>query len=154
MKAGRPIGSYSTAWGKRLNYRATHCPKGHKYSDATDETTFYRKDGARVCRICYRERKSKFYRSYLYALTLDAFHAMVAAQGNRCLICKRAPEHDETLTVDHDHTTGEIRGLLCGPCNRGLGSFGDNASRLRTAIEYLARFDRSREVVEPGLDSA
>ena len=139
MKAGRPIGSFSTAWSKRLKYRATHCPKGHKYSDVPDETTFYRKDGARGCRVCYRERRSKVYRRYLYALTIEDFRAMVASQSNRCLICKRSPEPDDTLTVDHDHITGEVRGLLCGPCNRGLGSFGDDTGRLEAAIAYLAR---------------
>ena len=138
VKAGRPIGSYSIAWPKRLNYRATHCPRGHQYSDKTDETTFYRQDGARACRICYRTRKSKFYRRYLYALTLQDFQLMVEAQDNRCLICERRPEANETLTVDHDHATGKIRGLLCGPCNRGLGSFADDAGRLRVAIAYLS----------------
>jgi hypothetical protein len=139
VKAGRPIGSYKTAYTKRLNYRKTHCPKGHRYSDKTDETTVYRQDGARVCRICYRERKSRLYRQYLYSLTIEAYSAMVAKQHNRCPICLRVPAADERLAVDHDHQTGAIRGLLCGPCNRALGGFGDDLPRLRRATAYLER---------------
>src|SRR5256885_186478 len=111
VKAGRPVGSYRTAYTKRLKYRKSQCPKGHTYSDKTDETTVYRQDGARVCRICYRERKSRLYRRYLYALTIEAYEAMVVKQRNRCPICRRTPEADERLAVDHDHATGAIRGL-------------------------------------------
>lgn len=143
MKSGRPVGSYTTAWTKRLKYRKTHCPRGHAYSDKTDETTFYTKAGARVCRICYRSRKSKFYRRYLYGLTVSDFEQIVARQNNTCLICHRQPGPDETLTVDHDHETGALRGLLCGPCSRGLGSFGDDVTRLRAAIAYLTTSRRS-----------
>src|SRR5258708_5990566 len=137
VKAGRPIGSYRTAYTRRLKYRKTHCPKGHKYSDTTDETTVYRPDGARVCRICYRERKGRLYRQYLYALTIEAYEAMVVKQHNRCPICLSAPATDERLAVDHDHVTGAIRGLLCGPCNRALGGLANDVQRLRRAIAYL-----------------
>jgi hypothetical protein len=139
VKAGRPIGSYRTAYTKRLNYRKTHCPKGHEYSDVTDETTVYRKDGARVCRVCYRERKRGLYRRYLYSLTMEEYRTMLERQRHMCMICGRVPEADETLAVDHDHRTGAIRGLLCGPCNRALGGFGDDVGRLRAAVAYLER---------------
>jgi hypothetical protein len=51
-----------------------------------------------------------------------------------CHICRK----ETRLTVDHDHSTGVIRGFLCNPCNRGLGDFLDNPESLRRAIAYLA----------------
>lgn len=57
------------------------------------------------------------------------------ADGNFwCDICLISPTH---LEVDHDHATGLIRGLLCGPCNTGLGMLRDSVINLQRAIEYL-----------------
>ena len=72
-----------------------------------------------------------------YGLTPEQYEQMRAEQGG-CAICGR---DDETLCVDHDHTTGEVRGLLCSRCNRGLGLLGDHLSGLQSAVRYLA--DRS-----------
>lgn len=61
---------------------------------------------------------------------------MVADQNGRCAICERhmSPPH-----IDHDHATGRVRELLCGPCNQGIGSLGDNVDRVQRALEYLTR---------------
>jgi hypothetical protein len=60
-------------------------------------------------------------------------------QGGKCAICKRELVWpDKNTNVDHDHSTGKIRGILCGKCNRGLGSFQDDASILRRAVKYLS----------------
>lgn len=71
-----------------------------------------------------------------YGLTLDAYHAMVEAQGERCPTCRDAPA---VLTVDHCHKTGKVRGLLCHHCNRMLGLAKDRAPVLRAAIRYLKK---------------
>lgn len=60
------------------------------------------------------------------------------AQGNLCAIC----ETDvgglwRDLNIDHDHATDTVRGLLCDPCNKGLGFFKDNPENLQKAINYL-----------------
>jgi Recombination endonuclease VII len=74
-----------------------------------------------------------------YGLTLDPYDARVRAQGGRCAICRQLPNgmYNHRLHVDHDHTTGRVRGLLCGNCNSGLGSFKDDPLRLHSAITYL-----------------
>ena len=61
---------------------------------------------------------------------------MLEAQGGVCWICEKPPRARQ-LAVDHDHDTGEIRGLLCTNCNLALGNFKDSPERLRKAIEYL-----------------
>jgi len=62
------------------------------------------------------------------------FEAMRDAQSGVCLICKRTPD---MFVVDHDHRTGAVRGLLCGPCNRALGHFSDRPELCLAAAEYL-----------------
>lgn len=71
----------------------------------------------------------------LYGITLEDYDEMFAAQGGMCAICNQPSI--KNLSVDHEHATGAIRGLLCGPCNFGLGHFRDNTDFLAAAIEYL-----------------
>lgn len=71
-----------------------------------------------------------------YGLTLEDFAALSESQGGGCAICKKVSEN-RTLHVDHDHNTGKVRGLLCTPCNIGLGLFRDNVSLMEIAIRYL-----------------
>jgi|SRR6266702_756529 len=87
-----------------------------------------------------RKRWSHLKRSY--DLTKEKFEALYRQQNGLCAICGK-PE-DETykglsrsLSVDHDHITGKIRGLLCSGCNQGLGKFSDNPETLRSAALYL-----------------
>lgn len=74
---------------------------------------------------------------YRYGITQDDYDAMVKAQGGVCLICLKPPPEGQLLNTDHDHKTGEVRGLLCGRHNRGLGLFQDSPSKLIRAAAYL-----------------
>lgn len=67
----------------------------------------------------------------------EAYSALLAEQGGACRICRRPPAQKRRLEVDHSHSTGKIRGLLCGNCNRGLGLFQDSPTILRLAADYL-----------------
>lgn len=77
-----------------------------------------------------------------YGLTPEAL-ALLQQTQTHCPICGRALVWDgpkfSKPHVDHDHATGKVRGLLCGRCNVGLGSFDDEPARLLRAAEYLAR---------------
>jgi len=72
-----------------------------------------------------------------FNLTLEEYAAMNTAQGGTCAICN-CPPGDTPLCVDHCHTTGRVRGLLCRLCNTALGQFQDSMERLARAILYLA----------------
>ena len=75
-----------------------------------------------------------------YGITADQFDTMLAAQEWRCAICRDIePGGGRTgaLSVDHDHVTGKVRGILCHQCNMALGKFKDNPELLRRAADYL-----------------
>lgn len=102
------------------------------------------------CRECRREytnahnkkhyqRKKPEYRArfvkWKYGLSLEQYAELYTKQGGKCAIC--GIKSERALAVDHDHTTGAVRGLLCKGCNTGLGNFGDDVEKLRSAIRYL-----------------
>lgn len=81
----------------------------------------------------YRLRK-------LYGMTVEGFLELLTAQDNKCAICKTTDPQTKnggTFVIDHSHTTGKVRGLLCSPCNRALGLLKDNAGILEKAAEYV-----------------
>ena len=69
-------------------------------------------------------------------------NSLLEEQNNSCAICG-INESDTTkrLSVDHNHETNQVRGLLCNGCNLGLGQFKDSVVFLSYAIEYLERYD-------------
>lgn len=71
-----------------------------------------------------------------YDLSLEQYEAMKVSQKGLCQICQVDPAPKE-LVVDHDHATGQVRGLLCSCCNFGLGNFKDDLNALESAITYL-----------------
>lgn len=82
-------------------------------------------------------RKSRL--STQYGLSLDEHAAMLQRQGGKCAICNEPPIAPRPLAVDHCHTTGRVRGLLCDRCNHGIGHLGDSPARLQAAIAYLVK---------------
>lgn len=70
-----------------------------------------------------------------YNLTGDQYAILYQAQGGVCAICRVATGKVKRLAVDHDHDTGEVRGLLCGPCNQTIGRL--RVEALVRAVNYL-----------------
>jgi hypothetical protein len=81
-----------------------------------------------------------------YGVTLEWFQATLAAQDKRCAICNRefGDSREESPRVDHNHSTGAVRGVLCNKCNRAIGFFDENLNALRSAIAYLERHNPCR----------
>lgn len=73
-----------------------------------------------------------------YGLSWEEFDSLWETSQGKCRICQKTLEQDSKDThVDHCHTSGAVRGLLCRHCNQGLGHFRDNPTYLAAAIEYL-----------------
>lgn len=71
-----------------------------------------------------------------YGITLAKYNYLHKLQNGVCSICLKA-NNNRRLVVDHCHATGKVRGLLCTPCNTGIGQLKDSPSLLRKAAEYL-----------------
>ena len=91
-----------------------------------------------------REWQEKRRLEVAYGLSRAGYERLLVAQNGVCAIC-RQPEtrlqrsKPMRLSVDHDHDTGTVRGLLCCMCNRGIGLFHDTPLHLRAAADYLER---------------
>lgn len=118
-----------------LNYRpANPCKKGHYLRCATTHN----------CLECAKanEKKNKNRKwqriKKEYGLSKDDFFVLLQAQNESCAICC-ASINQNSCHVDHCHSKGHVRGLLCSKCNQGLGLFGDNKNNLFQAIKYLEK---------------
>jgi hypothetical protein len=69
-----------------------------------------------------------------YGLYQHEYETLYVAQRGCCAICELRPSR---LVVDHDHKTGQVRGLLCSNCNFAVGELGDDAERCEAAARYL-----------------
>jgi hypothetical protein len=79
-----------------------------------------------------------------YGIDLDQYVEMLKSQNHLCAICGQPETTKQNgeikkLSIDHNHTTGEVRELLCTNCNTSLGGFKDDLAILKSAIEYLKK---------------
>lgn len=128
--------------GRTVRVRAS-VPAGHKQCPGCDRVLAHShwhrnkrsRDGlASYCKDCRKDQSRADYLRRTFGLTPEQVDAMVAEQGGVCAICGQGkPQH-----IDHDHRSGRVRGVLCGPCNMGLGLFGDDPMRLHAAVRYLS----------------
>lgn len=88
-----------------------------------------------TCIDCRQKQRS------ITNLTRTEYSLLLVAQDYKCAICGvDASELPRELSVDHSHETDEVRGLLCGHCNIGLGNFKDDAELIGKAADYLRRY--------------
>lgn len=75
-----------------------------------------------------------------YHITLEEYNKVLTFQNGRCAICKQRygkKGQRLILSVDHNHTTGQVRGLLCWPCNKAIAIFQDIAERMAAGSDYI-----------------
>ena len=71
-------------------------------------------------------------------ITAEEFNSKLKLQDGKCAICDRPQDASiKFLSIDHDHKTNKLRGLLCSNCNRGIGCFKDDPQLLIAAAAYL-----------------
>jgi hypothetical protein len=105
-----------------------------------------RRDGLQSrCRVCVNEANNAAWHGYKrqdrmdivrrhkYGLEPDDYRNMLKKQKRCCAICGEKT----VLVVDHDHQTGVVRGLLCHPCNKGIGHLKDDPEIVTKALAYL-----------------
>lgn len=96
-----------------------------------------RSDGLHVeCKPCRSKMARVSHLRDRYGITVEDYNDLLIEQDSKCAICSRTVVG--SLDVDHDHSTGEVRGLLCNRCNTGLGNFKDNPESLINAANYLS----------------
>lgn len=88
-----------------------------------------------VCKEC--ETNATMFR--LYGITLEDYERMFVEQSGVCAVCGVEPSNAR-LHIDHDHTSGVVRGLLCFNCNSILGKVNDDTEHLHALVAYLEDF--------------
>lgn len=95
------------------------------------------------CGKLEHQRLRGYYRDWhlqnKYGITHKDYLQLKESQDNKCKICGIAEEHCENqrFAVDHDHDSGEVRGLLCKKCNQAIGLLQDSSSFAKAAYRYL-----------------
>jgi hypothetical protein len=76
-----------------------------------------------------------------YGMGMDEYRLAALRQQGVCAICKQSErtERNRLLTIDHDHVTGQVRGLLCSQCNRAIGLLGDDPATIHAAALYVEK---------------
>lgn len=117
--------------------------------------TCYNKTRRRAKNITY-EQPTEFSKlrsrlKHLYKLSYPDYLTMLEKQEYKCAVCGVS---QETLSVDHDHETGRIRGLLCRKCNSGIGLLGDTIESVQRALAYLGRRESDAAFMVEGVPPA
>lgn len=81
------------------------------------------------------KRRADRFRLKMYQLSIAEHDRLLVEQDGKCAICRETD--NRALSVDHEHRTNRVRGLLCRRCNMGLGCFGDDPAVVATAMQYL-----------------
>jgi hypothetical protein len=110
---------------QRRVWAVTHKEDRRKYREANKEKM-------------NKQSKEWYYahKEELYGITKDIYNDMLEKQDYRCAICGVSFAVMKPC-IDHDHTTGRVRGILCHKCNRGIGFLDDNPGLLRLAAKFV-----------------
>lgn len=115
-------------------HREERKAQGKRYYDTHREE---RKAHSLTYFYAHREELNAYRRFHKYGLSQGAFNALLETQGRACAICRKTKWNGNGPHLDHDHTTGKVRGILCSNCNLVLGLIGNNPKIARKIGDYL-----------------
>lgn len=122
-----------------LGYRCRPCRRKYRRSqEVQSRTSEYNKKYALENPELMKKKDRKNSLKRFWGMTPEQFEAMKVKQGGTCALCPKTESNPhKSLCIDHDHTTGKIRGLLCDNHNRAMGLFKDSIEDMEKAIQYL-----------------
>lgn len=122
-----------------LGYRCRPCRKKYRREvSVRNRTSAYNKKYAENNPELMKKKDRKNSLKRFWNMTLEEFESLKKKQGGTCALCPKTESNPhKSLCIDHCHTTGKIRGLLCDNHNRALGLFKDSVVDLEKAIKYL-----------------
>jgi len=88
----------------------------------------------------FKERQRDNHHKRLYGISAEQYDTLFREQGGVCAVCKKESDTDgknSKLQVDHNHTTGQVRGLLCYRCNVAIGMISEDLDRVYQIMDYL-----------------
>lgn len=153
-----PEGRVTFIDGDTLNLRANNLKVQRSISSTDDkrqrDREYYRQHRLEHG-LSYRESDLKRY----YGIGLLEYSQLFMAQNGKCAICGseyggHRNGEQKALAVDHDHKTGNVRGLLCEPCNQGIGKLKEDVTILQKAIEYLNKSSGHQALQTSPMDAA
>jgi len=94
-----------------------------------------------------KEKKRSNHLRKIYGISLDKYNQLLDEQGGVCAICKQKERDGRRpyLSVDHEHETGSVRGLLCISCNSALGLLAEDRDRILSLLAYIGRHNVTEE---------
>ncbi len=149
----KPITNFSRDKYRKLGYsfkcKECRAKQTKKWADANPEKV-------KETNLKYTEKRKGFYTSTegilssrkahlkrMYGITIEKYNEMLEAQNYKCMICGKGEMNykNKVLCVDHNDKTGQVRGLLCGLCNSGLGKFLEDKQLLLNTIKYIEKYE-------------
>ena len=140
---------------RRKNLRAKKWRENNLERDKANRLRFYKKNREIIlqrCKTSYRDRRRAYVLGYNHGISADDYEKMFLSQGGVCAVCKNPPTGkgiEVHLHVDHDHSSGSVRGLLCGRCNKALGLLKDNPDSIMALYLYLESYLQLRDGKAP-----
>jgi hypothetical protein len=125
-------------------YKDKNCGDGHDSICKICDKEKY-KPNRKITRKKYKNQDINRALQRDYGITLNEYNKMLESQNDVCAICGKEETQKNQfgvirLSVDHDHKTGKVRGLLCSKCNRAIGLLNDRIEILDKASDYLKKY--------------